>query len=154
VALFLTFKLGGDRYALEATRVVEVLPLVGLTKVFRAPPGIAGTLNYHAAFVPVIDISELMLGRSAEPRLSTRIIIVRIAAADRESRLLGIIAENATETMRCSKHSFVAPGIVSDEAPFLGPISVSDRGNVQRIDVDRLLPASARDFVFEPSTAQ
>ena len=73
--LFFYVQTGSDRYALEAERITEVLPLVGLKKSIRAPPGIAGMLNYHGEFVPVIDLSELALGRPAPPRLSTRIIL-------------------------------------------------------------------------------
>ena len=66
--LFLMFRVGSDRYALDASRVVEVLPLVGLTKVLRAPAGVAGTLNYHGEFVPVVDVSTVIMGRPAPPR--------------------------------------------------------------------------------------
>ncbi len=147
--LFLVFQLGSDRYALEAGRITEVLPLVGLKKTLRAPPGIAGTLNYHGDFVPVIDLSELALGRSAPSRLSTRIILARPLEEGGNSYHLGVIAENATEMMRCDPADFVSPGIVSAEAPYLGPISIGAHGVVQRIDIDRLLTPPLRDFLFK-----
>ena len=37
--LFLLFQLGNDRYALDASRVVEVLPLVELKHLPLAPRG-------------------------------------------------------------------------------------------------------------------
>ena len=150
--LFITFRLGGERYALEAERIVEVLPLVDLQTVLRPPPGIAGTLNYHGEFVPVLDLSQMILGRPAPQRLSTRLIVARVNG-DQGFRLLGIIAENVTETMRCDANDFVSPGIVSGEAPFLGTVHVGKRGLVQRVDVDRLLTSRQRDFVFEPPAA-
>ena len=150
--LFITFRLGGQRYALEAERIVEVLPLVELQTVLRAPPGIAGTLNYHGEFVPVLDLSQMILGRPAPPRLSTRLLVARVKR-DQDFRLLGIIAENVTETMRCEASDFASPGIVSGEVPFLGSVRVDERGSVQRIDLDRLLAGQQRDFVFEPPVA-
>ena len=43
--LFLVFRLGNDRYAIEATQVVEVLPLVNWKCVPRAPAGVARQLR-------------------------------------------------------------------------------------------------------------
>lgn len=147
--LFLLFQLGSDRYALEAERITEILPLVGLRKPLRPPPGIAGTLNYHGDLVPVIDLSELALGTSAPPRLSTRIILTRVLEESERPCHIGIIAEYATEMMRCDPQDFVSPGIVSDDAPYLGPISIGAHGVVQRVDIDRLLTPSLRDLLLK-----
>jgi chemotaxis-related protein WspB len=152
--LYLLFQLGSDRYALEASRVVEVLPLVPLKRPFRPPPGVAGSLNYHGDFVPVVDMSELAMGRPAPPRLSTRIILARLVAAGDRAPLLGIICENATDMMRCEPADFVPAGVASEEAPYLGPIRIGPHGLVQLVDIDRLLSASLREFLFEPADAR
>src|SRR6266403_5966949 len=74
--LFLLFQLGNDRYALEAKRVVEVVPLLALKRIPQAPRGVAGIFNYRGRPVPAVDLSELALGQPANERLSTRIIII------------------------------------------------------------------------------
>jgi chemotaxis-related protein WspB len=60
-----------------------------------------------------------------------------------------LIAEQATETMRCKPGDFVASGIVNDGAPYLGPIAMGPRGSVQQIDPSKLIPASVRDALFK-----
>lgn len=153
--LFLLFHLGDHCYALDAGKVAEILPLVGIRKILRSPPGIAGEFNYRGAFVPVLDLSELALGRPAAPRLSTRIILAHYSNEDGRSRLLGLIAEHANETMRFEPTDFVCPGIVSDDAPYLGPIATGPRGLVQRIELDKLVPASIRDVLLkQPAEAR
>src|SRR5262245_54410538 len=151
--LFLLFHLGSDCYALDTDQVVEILPQVNIRTMLRSPPGIAGTINYRGALVPVIDLSQLALGRPAARRLSTRIILARCAAADGtpkpSAKLLGLIAEQATETMRCKPGDFVAPGIVNDGAPYLGPIALGPRGPVQQIELGKLMPAPVREALFE-----
>jgi chemotaxis-related protein WspB len=147
--LFLLFHLGSDCFALDTAQVVEILPQVNIRKMLRSPPGVAGTINYRGALVPVIDLSELALGHPAAQRLSTRIILARCSAADGTPKLLGLIAEQATETMRCKPGDFVASGIVNDGAPYLGPIAMGPRGSVQQIDPSKLIPASVRDALFK-----
>jgi chemotaxis-related protein WspB len=148
--LFLVFRLGRDRYALDAGQVAEILPLVDIKHIPHAPPGVAGVLNYRGTPVPVIDLSQLTLGRPAERRLSTRIILAYYLPKDGEKRLLGLIAEKATETMRREAADFIPSGITNDRAAYLGPVATDARGLVQWIDVAKLVPDSVRDVLFKP----
>jgi chemotaxis-related protein WspB len=152
--LFLLLELGQDRYALDARQVAEVLPLVDITRLPQAPPSVAGILNYRGAPVPVIDVSQLTLGRPAERRLSTRIVLVHYPDADGHTRLLGLIAERATNTVRREAADFVASGVSNDKAPYLGPVATDARGLMQWLDAGTLLPASVRDMLFRPSKAE
>src|SRR5580704_10118120 len=146
--LFLLFQLGQDRYALDTSRVAEVLPLVDITRIPQAPPGVAGLFNYRGVPVPVIDLSQLTIGRPAKSRLNTRIVLVHYPDGAGGTRLLGLIAEKVTETLRRGKADFVATGVTSDRVPYLGPVATDARGLMQWIDVESLLPASVRDVLF------
>ena len=147
--LLLVFQLGGDRYALEAAQVAEVLPLVGLKQIPQAPAGIAGVFNYRGAPVPVIDLSLLTLGKPARQRLNTRIVLVHYPGDDGATHLLGLIAERATETLRRERAAFETTGVVNDAAPYLGPVTTDARGLVQWIEAKQLLPTSVRDLLFK-----
>ena len=147
--LFLLFQLGRDRYALDAAQVTEVLPLVRVKKIPHAPAGVAGVFTYRGTPVPVLDLSQLALGRPARSRLSTRVLLVPYPAADGARRLLGLIAENATETLRREPADFVASGVQADGAPYLGPVATDARGLIQWIEVDKLLPATVREALFQ-----
>jgi chemotaxis-related protein WspB len=149
--LFLIFELGHDRYALPAAQIAEVLPVVRIKRVPHAPPGVIGVFNYRGAPVPVIDLSELTLGRPSAPRLSTRLIVVSYPdrQGEGQSHLLGLIAERATDTMQRDPADFVASGITTGSAPYLGRVTTSSHGVVQRIDVETLLPDAVRESLFE-----
>ena len=58
-----------------------------------------------------------------------------------KTRLLGLIAEKATETIRREAPEFVESGVVNDRAPYLGSVAPDARGMVQRVDIGRLLTA-------------
>jgi chemotaxis-related protein WspB len=147
--LFLLFQLGEDRYALDACQVAEVLPVVDIKKIPRAPVGVAGVFNYRGAPVPVIDLSQLTLDRPARRHLSTRIILVHYPDDSRRRHLLGLIAEKATETLRREPTDFVPSGITNDARSYLGPVAMDARGLVHWIEVSKLLPPSVRDVLFE-----
>jgi len=151
--LFLVFRLDNDRYALPAQEVVEVLPLVQLKQWPKAAEGIAGVCTYRGRPVPVLDLSELCLGRPAPRRLSTRLLVVRYPDAREPTRLLGLIAEDATDTVRIDPGDFVDAGVRTDGAPFLGPVVAEFGGLLQRVDVAVLLPPALRDTLFVEAEA-
>src|SRR5512137_1614377 len=104
--LFLLFQLGEDRYALEASHVVEVVPLLALKQIPHAPRAVAGLFNYRGRPVPAVDLCELALRQPAARRFSTRIMIVNYPDASGGSHLLGLIVEHATGTLRKESGDF------------------------------------------------
>jgi chemotaxis-related protein WspB len=151
--LFLLFQLGVDRYALEASRVVEVVPLLELKRLPQAPQGVAGIFNYRGRPVPAIDLSELTLGQPTSERLSTRIIIVSYHDSAGGSHLLGLVAERATETLRREAREFVESGLKLGATPYLGPVLMDGQGTIQWINEQRLLPEPVRQLLFSESGA-
>lgn len=146
--LFLLFQIGPDRYALEASRVIEVIPMLSLKKVPQAPRGVAGMFNYRGEIVPALDLSEMTTGQPAAERLSTRILIVRSSMERRGARMLVLIAERATTTLRKEPSDFVDPGLTPDSAAYLGPVLLDDQGVIQWIQEQKLLPDNLRQLLF------
>lgn len=152
--LFLLFKMGNDRYALEAGRVVEVLPLLALKQLPQSPNGFAGLFNYHGRPVPALDLCQLTIGQPAAERLSTRIILINCPDGRGGQRLLGLIAEHATEMLRRNPRDFVDPGFRSKDAPYLGPVLLDPKGAIQWIHEQNLLSEHVRNVLFsEPDSA-
>src|SRR5215471_8427642 len=120
--LFLLFQLGNERYALEASRVVEVVPLLALKSLPQAPQGVAGIFNYRGQPVPAVDLCALTVGEPARERLSTRIIIVKLSETGGPDRLVGLIAEHATEMLRKEASDFVESGLRIKSAAYLGGV--------------------------------
>jgi chemotaxis-related protein WspB len=150
--LFLLFQLGPDRYALESSRVVEVLPLVELKRLPQAPRGVAGVFNYRGRPVPAVDLSDLTLGQPSAVRMSTRIIVVRYRSASRSNHLLGLVAENATETIRRDGKDFVDPGVKIGAAPYLGPILMDSHSRpIQWLREEHLLSEPVEKLLFRPA---
>jgi len=150
--LFLLFQLGSDRYALEARRVVEVVPLLSLQRLPQAPSGVVGVFNYRGQPVPAVDLSQLTLGKRAEECLSTRIIIVNYPDREGRTHLVGLIAEHATEILRAEASDFIEHGI-NVGAPYLGPVFVGPKGPIQWVREQRLLSEPVRESLFSAFAA-
>ena len=151
--LFLLFQLGADRYALPAHEVSEVLPLVALKEIPGAPRGVAGLMNHRGVAVPVVDLSALALGRPAARRVSTRLVMVHYTAPGDRPRLLGLVAEHATEMMRRAPEEFRPAGVDPGAQRYLGPVVADGRGLIQRVEVAALLNAELRSVLFRAADA-
>ncbi|MGE6919679.1 chemotaxis protein CheW [Achromobacter kerstersii] len=150
--LYLLFRIGGDRYALDAGDVVEVLGMRVLKQVPGAPAWVAGMLDRRGVPVPVIDMSQLAGKGAAAAVTSTRLALVRygVDAADGgdSGRLLGLILEQATETVHYDPAAFTPYGLDNPGARYLGPVLSDAQGMVQAVKVADLLPASVRALLY------
>jgi chemotaxis-related protein WspB len=161
--LFLLFDLDGDRYALDAAGIVEVMTLVPTKSIPGAPAWVAGVFERHGAPVPVIDVPQLALGRAARLLRSTRLVLVRYGTAPagqdvardgngEPGHLLGLIVERATQTRRIERGQFAGSGVATPHARWLGPVANDAVGLVQWVEVQQMLDDNVKALLF-PQTA-
>ena len=147
--LFLLFRIGEERYALQATEIAEVLPRLKLKVIPKAPHWVAGIFAHRGEIVPVIDISALSCGSQAAQRTSTRMVLVHYRHDDRHpAQLLGLILEQATETLRCPASQFKEYGLENRLSPYLGPVREDELGLLQWIRVEELLSEPVRELLY------
>ncbi|WP_433738920.1 chemotaxis protein CheW [Pseudomonas putida] len=148
-ALFLVFRIGSERYALQAIEVAEVLPRVPLKPIAHAPHWVAGVFAWRGAVVPVIDLSALTFGTPAQARTSTRLVLVHYRPDESaQAQLLGLILEQATDTLRCNPADFQPYGLDNRQAPYLGPVRKDEQGLLQWVRVADLLDERVRALLF------
>ncbi|MDX5409454.1 MAG: chemotaxis protein CheW [Thauera sp.] len=146
--LYLLLRMGGGRYALEARRIVEVVPMVEFRPLPHAAPYVAGMFDYRGVVVPVIDLCRLATSNTCRALLTTRIVLVDYPGHDGTHRVLGLLAEQVTETVKLRDDDFQPPGIDVPEAPYLGELTRIDGEMVQHLAVERLLPEDLREQLF------
>ncbi|MCW8276910.1 purine-binding chemotaxis protein CheW [Pseudomonas sp. PCH199] len=148
-ALFLVFRIGSERYALQAIEVAEVLPRLPLKPIAHAPHWVAGVFGWRGAVVPVIDLSALTFGTPAQARTSTRLVLVNYRPDESsQGQLLGLILEQATDTLRCDPAQFQPYGLDNRQAPYLGPVRKDEQGLLQWVRVADLLDERVRALLF------
>lgn len=146
--LFITFKAGIIRYALEAHKVIEIVPLVILRACVGVPAYIAGLFNFRGAGVPVVDLLRLTGGAPCAAHLSTRIILTPYAAQDGRRRAVGLMAESVTETIEKEPSDFAESGLTTPGTPYLGKLAMGESEFIQQVVVEQLLPKELEGMLF------
>jgi chemotaxis-related protein WspB len=89
--------------------------------------------------------------------LSTRIVLVNCQRHDasdddpaQRPQILGLMAERVTETLNKPESEFISPAIKVDASPYLGEIITDDRGMIQFVRVEHLLPESYQQTYLLP----
>ena len=141
--LFLVFYIGDERFALPATEVVEVLPRLPLKPVAHSPVWVAGVFSHRGQMVPVIDISAMTFGQTSVARTSTRLVLVKY-----RGHVLGLMLEQASDTVRCDPAEFQPYGVDNHDAPYLGPVRKDHLGLLQWLSVEDLLSPAESALLF------
>ncbi|MBV8635454.1 MAG: purine-binding chemotaxis protein CheW, partial [Burkholderiaceae bacterium] len=76
VRQFLTFRLGGEQFAIGIEPIREIIEFNGLTEIPMMPPHMRGVINLRGAVVPVIDLAARFgRGQTAFCRRSCIVVI-------------------------------------------------------------------------------
>jgi purine-binding chemotaxis protein CheW len=93
---YLTFKLRDEVFALDISKVREVLDFTEVTKVPRTPDFMRGIINLRGSVVPVIDMRLKFDMTKTEKTVNTCVIIVEIGL-EGETTVLGALADSVQE---------------------------------------------------------
>ena len=146
--LLVIFQLGGDRYALDSRNVVEIVPLVRFRELPLAPEYVCGLFEYRGRITPVVDLTSLGGKGPSQKLLSTRVILVHYADSKGSFHVLGLLAERVTDTIKVDESELKPSGIRIESSPYLRKIATDSAGMIQCIELEELLPAEVRDFLF------
>ncbi|MFO0945303.1 MAG: chemotaxis protein CheW [Planctomycetota bacterium] len=153
--LAIQIHVGKDAYAIDVSDVLEVIPMVRLRSVPRAPAHVAGIFSYRGAVVPVVDVCRLIDRRECDRKWSTRIVLVRIAGANGEpDRILGLLAERVTELTRFDVQELQRVELGMGAAGYLGAVIADGRDMIQFLHVERILTEDVRQQLLVDEVAQ
>jgi purine-binding chemotaxis protein CheW len=143
---FLTFFLAGEEYGLEILKVQEIIGILPITRVPRAPRHIRGVVNLRGKVIPIVDL-RVVFNMTEDAAEETCIIVVQVRGLQ-----LGIAVDRVSEV------AMVAADEI-DDAPSFGAAVRTDfllgigkcQGRVRLLlDIERALSA---DELTELQTA-
>src|SRR5512145_139918 len=95
---YLTFKLAEEVYALDISKVREVLDFTTVTKVPRTPDFMRGVINLRGSVVPVVDL-RLKFGMSATENSVNTCVIITEVTVDGDTTILGCLAASVQDVL-------------------------------------------------------
>jgi len=95
---YLTFRLGDEVFALDITKVREVLDFTAVTKVPRTPEFMRGVINLRGSVVPVVDL-RLKFGMTRTENTVNTCIIITEVTVDGDTAVLGCLSDSVQEVL-------------------------------------------------------
>ncbi len=99
---YLTFKLDGESFSTEISKVREVLEYTQITPVPRSPDFMRGVINLRGSVVPIVDL-RLQFGMAATEQTVDSCIIIIEVNIEGTSTVLGALADSVQEVINLKK---------------------------------------------------
>lgn len=144
---FLTFCLGVQEYGVEILRVREIIGLIPITPLPRAPEHVRGVMNLRGRIIPVLDLRARFALPAAAATKETCIVVVEGGEGSGDAGATGIIVDSVREVQD------IAAGAI-EPAPEFGasvPMGyIRGMGKVREkvvilLDIARVLSTSPAD---------
>src|SRR5574340_620203 len=101
---FLTYTLADEVFALDITKVREVLDFTTVTHVPSMPDFLMGVINLRGSVVPVVDLRTKFHMARCEKTVNTCVIITEVSV-DGETTVLGALADSVQEVVDLEQQS-------------------------------------------------
>ncbi len=99
-----SFEIGSEEYAVDILEVQEIIRMVEITPVPKAPYYVEGVINLRGKVIPIIDL-RLRFGLSATERTKeTRIVVVDVSRV-----ILGLVVDSVSEVLRVPSNLIEPP---------------------------------------------
>lgn len=137
-----TFSIGDEEFGVEILKVQEIIRMLEITKVPKAPAFVEGVINLRGKVIPILDLRK-RFGLSARNHdKNTRIIVIEIS-----SMIVGFIVDSVSEVLRLPANTVEPPppvvaGLDSDYICGVGKLE--DRLLIM-LDLNRLLSNEERE---------
>ena len=145
---YLTFRLGEESYAIEITKVREVLDYTSTTKIPRTPEFMTGVINLRGNIVPVVDLRQILGMSPAEIGNETCVVITEIDRCG-EQLVIGALADSVQEVMEISENAIDAPPKIGTRlrTEYLKGIGRKNDSFVMILNADKVLSVDALEGI-------
>ena len=104
---YLTFQLGDEVFALDVSRVREILEFTKITRVPRTPDYMRGVINLRGNVVPVVDMRSKLGLNETENTVDTCIVVVEVSG-EGENIVMGALVDSVQEVIEI-EHDQIEP---------------------------------------------
>ena len=132
-----TFNIAEEEFGVDILSVQEIIRLMQVTHVPRAPACIEGVINLRGKVIPVIDMRKRFNLPAVERDSHTRIIVMEFGSA----KIVGFLVDAVSEVLRIPASTVEsAPAVVSGVgSEYIKGVGKLDDRLLILLDLDRLL---------------
>lgn len=139
-----TFHIGDEEFGVEILKVQEIIRMMGITRVPKAPNFVEGVINLRGKVIPIIDLRKRFGMSAQEHDKHTRIIVIEINKV-----IVGFVVDSVSEVLRIPASTVEPPpaiisGIESEYISGVGKLA--DRLLIL-LDLDRLLSKGEQNML-------
>jgi purine-binding chemotaxis protein CheW len=139
---YLTFKLAEEVFAIDVSKVREVLDFTTITKIPRTPDFMSGVINLRGNVVPVVDLRLCFEMSKTEKTVNTCIVVMEMML-EGESTVVGALADSVEEVIDLEPEQIQpAPRMGTQiRTDFIKGMGRRDAQFVMILDIDRVFSA-------------
>ncbi len=147
-AQYLSFMLGEEVFALDISKVREVLDHTSITRVPQTPEFMRGVINLRGGVVPVVDM-RLKFGMTKTEQTVNTCIIIAEVSLEEETTVLGALADSVQEVFELDPEQIEpSPSIGTHlKTEFLKGMGKRNEEFVLILDIDRVFSAKELEAV-------
>lgn len=151
---YLTFTLGGEEFALDISKVREVLDYTTITRVPKMPGYLRGVINLRGNVVPVVDL-KMKLGMAETSRTVNTCIVITEINLDGETVQMGALTDSVQEVLDMDQGQIQPPPRFGSKiaTEFIRGMGKRDDRFVIILDIDRVLSGEEAAGVQEAGMA-
>ena len=130
------FDLDTEAYGVDIGAVREIIRLLQITRVPRAPEFIEGVVNLRGKVIPVLDLRTRFGMPRADRTEENRIVVVDVGGRD-----IGMVVDAVTEVSRIPASSIEPPSavITTEDSGYITGIVKSDEKLIILLDIGRVI---------------
>ena len=136
---YLTFILDGELFALDISKVREVLDYTKITRVPQMPEFMLGVINLRGSVVPVIDMRTKFGMKKVERTVNTCIVIVEVTL-DNDNVILGALVDSVQEVFELDPEQIEPPPKIGMrlKTEFIKGMGKKEEKFIIILDIDRV----------------
>lgn len=139
---YLTFKLDEELFAINVSKVLEILEVKPITKIPKSPSFMKGVINLRGNILPVIDTRNKFCMPQQDFTIDTCIIVLSINSAN-ESLLVGAIVDSVQKVIDIPEEVIqpsLSMGAIYRE-DFINGIGKIDEDFIMILNIDKVFSA-------------
>ena len=144
---YLTFDLGGERYAVDVTGVEVVLEMASVTRVPKSPPHLRGVTNHRGSVIPVV-VLRTIFGMERSDLDSRPAVIVAQIEYEGEAITAGVLADTVYEVVELDPSAVEPSPSVGAKVntAFLTGIGKRDGRFIMLLDLEKALTTAVSEI--------